>query len=78
MYLAGIYWFFKNNSNVTLPCFTIITTEANEEIREFHDRMPVIIPDLYKNVWLYDDHKADELMKLMAPLKPGILSIKAV
>lgn len=77
MYLAGIYWFFKNSSGVTFPCFTVITTEANEEIRELHDRMPVIIPDHYKNVWLYGNNNIDELMQLMGPLKPGILSIKA-
>ncbi len=42
--LAGIYDYWTEPvTNQTLTTFSIITTEANKEMRSLHDRMPVII-----------------------------------
>lgn len=73
IYLAGIYWFFKDREGMLIPCFTIITTQANEDIRPLHDRMPVVIDRADKDIWLYENHQSDAVRELMAPAKAGLL-----
>lgn len=77
MYLAGLYWFFKDKDGIQKPYFTILTTQANEEIRTIHDRMPVIINNTDKEIWLNDvDSKRIDL--LLKPLEQGLLNIKVI
>jgi putative SOS response-associated peptidase YedK len=45
---------------------TIITTEPNELMAEIHNRMPVIIPENLRNVWLDPDSDPVELQKLIS------------
>jgi len=73
IYLAGIYWFFKDGEGKLIPSFTIITTRANEDISPLHDRMPVVIDKENKGIWLYEDHRSDAVRKLMVPAKEGLL-----
>src|SRR5690625_3336275 len=42
--LAGLYDVFKDKEVKAYAAYTIITTEANREIKGIHHRMPVIIP----------------------------------
>lgn len=49
IYLAGLYRFEPDNP---LPAFTILTREAAPDIAQFHDRMPVIVPNDMTNAWL--------------------------
>lgn len=71
IFLAGLYWFFKDKEGVMIPSFTIVTTEANEDIRPIHDRMPVIIGRDDKRTWLYGP--VDEVKQLLAPSRAGLL-----
>lgn len=72
IYLAGIYWFFRNKSGINLPCFTILTTRANDEISRIHDRMPVIIKNDDLLTWLYNVDLLT-LQRLMAPWPDKLL-----
>lgn len=45
---------------------TIITTEPNELMSEIHNRMPVIIPENLRNVWLDPHTDFIELQKLIS------------
>lgn len=47
---------------------TIITTEPNELMAEIHNRMPVIIPEKLRQVWLDRNSNVEELQRLI--LKP--------
>lgn len=76
LYFAGLYWFFKDNQGVLNPYFTILTTEANEDVKEIHDRMPVIVSDKNKKIWLYDSHESNSIQNLMKPLEKGLLNIQ--
>lgn len=78
MYFAGMYWFFKDKEGILKPYFTIITTDANEEMKVIHDRMPVIITEYDKSTWLYEGDHKEELKALMSPLKSGYLNIQPV
>jgi len=76
MYLAGIYWFFKDKNGVLNPYFTIITTEANEDIKTIHNRMPVIIKDEYKEIWLNENTDNNVIDALLKPIDNGLLKIQ--
>ncbi len=77
MYLAGIYWFFKDKNGVSIPYFTILTTEANADIQKLHNRMPIIIDKENTTDWLYSNNYLNRLKELMEPMQQGVLSIKA-
>ena len=53
-----------------LHTFTIITTGANEKLKQLHDRMPVIIPPEMRDVWLNPKTERDQLIDLLRPLPP--------
>jgi putative SOS response-associated peptidase YedK len=56
-----------------LSC-TIITTSANELVRDVHDRMPVILPPEDWEEWLGPHELApDHLERLLAPAPSGVL-----
>ncbi len=75
LFLAGVYWFFKNIDGVNIPYFTILTTQAGEKLNEIHDRMPVIVePDLQK-IWLYDHKNNKMLTKIMNNNATDYLSV---
>jgi putative SOS response-associated peptidase YedK len=49
--LAGIYSTYKVKGE-DVEEFTIITTNANDQIKDIHNRMPVILDDKTENSWL--------------------------
>jgi putative SOS response-associated peptidase YedK len=73
IYLAGIYWFFSDREGNMIPCFTIVTTSANEDISPLHHRMPVVIERENKGIWLYEDHLSEAVRQLMLPARAGLL-----
>ena len=50
--LAGLYDTWKDAEGISLNSFTIVTTEANDMIDKLHNRMPVILTDETKQIWL--------------------------
>ena len=72
MSFAGLWETWRPNregeEKETLHTFTIITTEANDTLRELHDRMPVIVPPEKRALWLNRDADPAELRGLLAPL----------
>lgn len=50
LYLAGLYVLTPTEKG--LPCFTILTQDADKRIKELHPRMPVLIPRLRAEEWL--------------------------
>lgn len=62
-----------STDEMILSC-TILTTEANNDMRPLHDRMPVILrPDDYQ-LWLGGDTCPKQYSQLLQPLPDGILS----
>jgi putative SOS response-associated peptidase YedK len=49
-YFAGLW--FPAASNESSPSFVILTTAAQDSIREIHDRMPVILKKDERSAWL--------------------------
>lgn len=72
--LAGLYDVFKDKEGKAYAAFTIITTEANKEIKGIHHRMPVIIPKNMESKWLdRDNRNIEELRSLLRPYEKGMV-----
>ena len=78
---AGLWerWQPKDSPQQPVETCTIITTVANELMRDIHERMPVILsPDDY-HVWLDPDIQvADELESLLVPYPSERMAVDAV
>ena len=48
--LAGLY--IRTSDQHRLPCFTILTQDAERSIRDLHPRMPVLVPSARAEEWL--------------------------
>lgn len=66
---AGLWshWEPKDGSGVVESC-TILTTTANEQMKPYHDRMPVILqPDAFA-AWLDpEEQRADQVKQILQP-----------
>ena len=68
---AGLWEGWKSPEGGILRTFTILTTEANAEMRAVHDRMPVVLEPEAWPAWL--GGQAAELASLMRPAPDGTL-----
>src|SRR5262249_19686163 len=64
---AGLWEHWENPEGEPIESCTIITTEANDLVKEIHDRMPVILPPKNYPVWLDPEvQDPEKLQKLLA------------
>jgi putative SOS response-associated peptidase YedK len=67
--LAGLWAAWRDADENVRRTFTIVTTTANDEIRDLHDRMPVILPRDRWAMWL--DPEGRDLAELHGLLVPA-------
>lgn len=72
---AGLWERWKPAAGEPVETFTIVTTEANEQVARIHDRMPVILPVDAVDTWL--TAPPDEARRLLEPYA-GELDLRAV
>ena len=65
MSLGGIYRVSLDKDLKPQLSFVIITTQADESIREIHQRMPLILTDDSVDVWLKQDMSMDTISELL-------------
>lgn len=68
MALAGLWERWHNPSGEPLLTCAIVTTEPNEAVEPFHNRMPVIIRDEDMEAWL--DSEREEPRDLLPIIEP--------
>ncbi len=61
---AGIWEIWKSSVGKQVFSCSIITTSANEILKDIHHRMPVILPKEQEDIWL-NDHRSEILQELM-------------
>ncbi len=72
--LAGLYSTFRDNSGNEYESFTIITTDANDDMKKIHNRMPVILSKDMENHWLNMNFRdLNALKSMMRPYKEKII-----
>lgn len=73
---AGIWDKWKSKDGKEIKVYSIMTTEPNKEMRDVHDRMPVILEPKDEQSWLDPaNDEPDELGKLLFPLPDNSLEI---
>ena len=76
MALAGL-WESKRTPEGELRTCTIITTEPNEAVRPFHDRMPAVLKPEEFDAWLSGE-PAKAIIPLLAPIEAEALDVYPV
>lgn len=72
--MAGLWELWKNANGAAIYSCTIITTEANDLIKNIHDRMPVILRQEDEKVWLNPaNHETTHLKELLKPFPSNIM-----
>jgi putative SOS response-associated peptidase YedK len=76
---AGLWTIWRDAEGDELHSCTIITTSANEDVADVHDRMPVILgPDDW-GTWLDEGNDdIDTLGKLLVPAPPRLIRMHPV
>ena len=62
LYMAGLYAIRDD-----ILCFCILTTAANESMRDVHDRMPLILTREQISPWLSKPEAADDVLQSIPP-----------
>lgn len=57
LYMAGFYQRYEGGNR-----FVILTTAANESMRQVHDRMPVILEKQELEKWVFDDRYIKQVL----------------
>jgi putative SOS response-associated peptidase YedK len=76
---AGLWAIWHGPGDEVLRTCTIVTTEANDALRDIHDRMPVILPDQgAEDAWLDHETPREALGELLAPLPDAMTASRPV
>jgi putative SOS response-associated peptidase YedK len=63
--MAGLWSRWRSGDGVEVDTFTIITTAANDDVRELHDRMPIFFTAEQRALWLSDTKDEAALSQLL-------------
>lgn len=71
--MAGIYDRFQDKEGKPFWAVTILTKASNDDVREVHDRMPVILDEEMEKTWIAKyDEDFSQLFELMAKADPKL------
>lgn len=78
--MAGLYEFWKDReADEWVISYTILTTDAEDDLGHIHERMPLFVEPEGFDVWLDPaPQRTDQLMELLIPAAPGRLEAFAV
>jgi len=72
--MAGLLDDYYDKDGNVYTAFTIITTDANYEMKIIHDRMPVILSEGEEEIWLNKEEKSiSKLLGLLDPLSEQLI-----
>lgn len=75
---AGIWNSWTDKNNNTFHAYSIMTTDPNAEMKQIHDRMPVILHENEYDDWLHDELDQARIAELLLPSEDGRLEIHQV
>lgn len=67
MSFAGLWERWEPDDGADLETFTIIVTEANDSVRPYHHRMPVILAPASWDPWLDHEAPVDDVRPFLRP-----------
>ncbi len=63
LYMAGLYLYYRDEMR-----FVVLTTEANDSMKDIHNRMPLVIPKKEIKTWIMDNQATNELLHRVPPM----------
>lgn len=75
---AGIWETWRRLGREARHGFAIVTTNANDDVRSVHDRMPVVIAAADRSTWLDRATSAAQLRDLLGPAPAGTFECRRV
>ena len=63
LYMAGLYSVWDGK-----PSYVILTTDANDSMREIHHRMPLVLQKEHVSSWLIDPEATEEFLHMTPPM----------
>jgi putative SOS response-associated peptidase YedK len=60
--MAGLYSFYMDEIR-----YVILTTDANESMKDVHNRMPLVLPKNEIETWIMDNSATMDLLKRVPP-----------
>lgn len=63
LYMAGLYTFYQDEMR-----FVILTTDANDSMKEVHNRMPLVIPKHEIDIWIHDQTATNDILHRVPPM----------
>lgn len=76
--MAGLWEVWKAPDGGLKRTCAIVTTEPNALLATVHNRMPVILTDATRSIWLDVDAPADALTSTLRPYDPALMAFHAV
>jgi putative SOS response-associated peptidase YedK len=78
MAFAGLWETWRRPGEEPRHTFTILTTDANAEVREVHERMPVTVDPADFGEWLDRDTGPERLASMLRPAVDGSFALHLV
>lgn len=76
--MAGIFDVWQTPQGDLVHSFSILTTTPNEDMKEIHNRMPVIFPNKeLQTTWL-EETRLEYILSLLQPMESGYLNVYPV
>ena len=75
---AGLYEHWQSPEGGELHTCTILTCEPNDLVREYHNRMPVMLGEGSRWEWLNPDESTEDLKSLLVPFPADHMKAFAV
>lgn len=63
LYMAGLYTFYRDEMR-----YVILTTQANDSIKDVHNRMPLVIPKDDIKTWILDSQATNDMLQRIPPM----------
>jgi len=75
---AGLWEVWRDAEGRPLPTATILTGPAPADLRDLHERAPVVLPPESWPDWLDRNTGPDDVRRLLQPTSPGVVRARAV
>ena len=75
---AGLWEVWRDADGRPLPTATILTGAAPADLRDLHDRAPVVLPPDSWAGWLDPSNEPDDVRRLLRPTPPGVVRARPV
>lgn len=75
---AGLFESWRGEGGEVIDSCTVLTTEANSDVSEVHNRMPVMLDAAARQIWIEPESRREDLERILVPAPHRSLKRRAV